>query len=464
MNCSRFNVKELKCPKLTYNGRSEVVSALTGGVAANYAYGAVGNRLVSTNRPNGRVANLYRSGCDGLDRRVYKSVDLPSEERHEFYYNGWNPVVEKITPSGGTTATVRYVWGKDLSGNLQGAGGVGGLFATQVGGAWYFPAYDANGNITQYVDEDGHVVASYTYDAFGNTVAESGAMASVFPFRFSTKYYDSESGLYYYGYRFYSPRLGRWLTRDPIEESGGVNLYGFCGNDVVGKVDVLGFWTWTEDSAKAYLEGTISVWRDTGWNFAADALAHYLKKTKDNADLSKHSDVISKNNNCRNVFMRSVSSKLRYGEPEKQIGDTAHRSSFTVDLKSRSFIKDPPFALMFNYRFHFAIDGGDLFMAMYGSRFSYVGTASKKRKRYENPIGEFPCYDEITINLDVATWDQLTYPAVFGRDKFRAYSAAMFLEANGYKMENYIYLRWNESGTWRSHHHQQGLQYWEKVQ
>ena len=84
------------------------------------------------------------------------------------------------------------------------------------------------------------VVASYAYDAFGNTVTESGAMAGTFPFRFSTKYYDSESGLYYYGYRFYSPKLGRWLTRDPIEEAGGVNLYGFCGNDGVRKWDKLG--------------------------------------------------------------------------------------------------------------------------------------------------------------------------------------------------------------------------------
>ena len=109
MNCSRFNVKELKCPKLTYNGRSEVVSALTGGVAANYAYDAVGNRLVSTSLPNGRVSVLYCSGYDGLDRRVWKRVYLPSEASHWYYYNGWNPVVEKITPSGGTTATVRYV-------------------------------------------------------------------------------------------------------------------------------------------------------------------------------------------------------------------------------------------------------------------------------------------------------------------------------------------------------------------
>ena len=125
-------------------------------------------------------------------------------------------------------------------GTLDGAGGVGGLLATEVGGVWYFPLYDNNGNITDYVSETGEVVASYAYDAFGRTIAQSGAMASVFPFRFSTKYYDAESGLYYYGYRYYSPELGRWMTRDPIEEDGGDNLYAFCGNNGVGKVDPFG--------------------------------------------------------------------------------------------------------------------------------------------------------------------------------------------------------------------------------
>ena len=65
------------------------------------------------------IRELYDSGYDGLDRRVYKSVSSASEVTHEFYYNGWNPVVEKITPSGGTTATVRYVWGKDLPAGLS---------------------------------------------------------------------------------------------------------------------------------------------------------------------------------------------------------------------------------------------------------------------------------------------------------------------------------------------------------
>ncbi|MEX2382235.1 MAG: RHS repeat-associated core domain-containing protein, partial [Opitutales bacterium] len=51
---------------------------------------------------------------------------------------------------------------------------------------------------------------------------------------------DTEAGLYYYGYRYYSPSMGRWINRDPIEERGGLNLYGFVGNDPANYWDFLG--------------------------------------------------------------------------------------------------------------------------------------------------------------------------------------------------------------------------------
>ena len=44
----------------------------------------------------------------------------------------------------------------------------------------------------------------------------------------------------YYGYRYYDPQTGRWPSRDPIEEEGGINLYGFVGNDGVNRWDYLG--------------------------------------------------------------------------------------------------------------------------------------------------------------------------------------------------------------------------------
>jgi RHS repeat-associated protein len=66
------------------------------------------------------------------------------------------------------------------------------------------------------------------------------------PFRFSTKYTDSESGFNYYGYRYYAPAIGRWLTRDPIEERGGKNLFGTVHNNPIATVDRLGLWFATD--------------------------------------------------------------------------------------------------------------------------------------------------------------------------------------------------------------------------
>jgi RHS repeat-associated protein len=60
------------------------------------------------------------------------------------------------------------------------------------------------------------------------------------PIQFSTKPYDEQTGLSYYGYRFYSPAIGRWITRDPLGETGGINLCGFAGNSPVNYIDPTG--------------------------------------------------------------------------------------------------------------------------------------------------------------------------------------------------------------------------------
>jgi len=66
----------------------------------------------------------------------------------------------------------------------------------------------------------------------------SGTIPNRFAFRFSSEYHDSETGLVYYNYRYYSPELGRWLSRDPIGENGGYNLYAMVGNDPVNYWDI----------------------------------------------------------------------------------------------------------------------------------------------------------------------------------------------------------------------------------
>src|SRR5260370_12465849 len=68
-------------------------------------------------------------------------------------------------------------------------------------------------------------------------------MAYVNPFRYSTRLQDDISDLVYYGYRHYNPYTGKWLSRDPIEEWGGINLYAHVVNNPISKADCLGLST-----------------------------------------------------------------------------------------------------------------------------------------------------------------------------------------------------------------------------
>jgi RHS repeat-associated protein len=79
-----------------------------------------------------------------------------------------------------------------------------------------------------------------TFDPFGDTLRSTGPRASTNPWRFSTKYTDQESGWLYYGYRYYAPRLGRWVSRDPIGERGGLALYLAVDNSQVNGIDPYG--------------------------------------------------------------------------------------------------------------------------------------------------------------------------------------------------------------------------------
>jgi len=163
----------------------------------------------------------------------------------QFVYDGWNLISEIChLPSEMQTRTNAFVWGLDLSGTLQGAGGVGGLLARISGVSsltnTILYAYDGNGNVTDLVDANGAVVGHYDYDPFGNMVVMVGVKAVENPSRFSTKYFEAQWNLYYYGYRYYSPGVRRWVNRDPIEEREGGGLYTFVHNRPTGSWDYIG--------------------------------------------------------------------------------------------------------------------------------------------------------------------------------------------------------------------------------
>ena len=190
-----------------------------------------------------------------------------------YVFDGRRVIQER---DGNNVPTVSYTRGKDLSGSLEGAGGIGGLLARSSGynsstGAWgtHYEYYaDGNGNIVNLTDASQAVAASYEYDPYGNLLSSSGTMAGANVYRFSSKEYHAASGLYYYLYRWYDPQTQRWLNRDPLTEQGhrllrgacktcytalrkDVNSYQFCENSPTVKYDPLGLLT-QDDCDDAY--------------------------------------------------------------------------------------------------------------------------------------------------------------------------------------------------------------------
>jgi len=141
-----------------------------------------------------------------------------------------------------------YVWGLDLSGMEQGAGGVGGLLMFTHHGspvATHFSAYDGNGNVVVLVSaSDGSPTAHYEYGPFGEPLRVTGPAAALNPFRFSSKRTDPTTDLVLYEYRAYSPTLGRWLSRDRTGEQGGLNLHAFVSNSPMDLIDPNGDAVW----------------------------------------------------------------------------------------------------------------------------------------------------------------------------------------------------------------------------
>ena len=231
-----------------------------------YAWDAE-NRLIAMQTATNKVGTAVPAvrltfAYDYQSRRVSKVVSncvsgtWSLSSARNFTYDGWNLVQEVSLQSfdvaqdhGPSTLSLTnfYVWGLDLSGSAQGAGGIGGLlFETRSSGAGVppatcIPSYDGNGNITALVNANtGNLDAQYDYSPFGETIRASGPRAKANPFRFSTKYTDDETGLLYYGFRFYAPALGRFANRDPAEEQGGINLFAFVMNSPVVYADMLG--------------------------------------------------------------------------------------------------------------------------------------------------------------------------------------------------------------------------------
>ena len=121
----------------------------------------------------------------------------------------------------------------------------------------YYYVLNLQGDVVKLIQANGHIVAQYTYDAWGN-VSSSGRLAEINPLRYRGYYYDSETGFYYLQSRYYDPANRRFINADSYQSTGqgfiGTNMFAYCNNSPILFVDHDG------DDAEA-----VGWWASTMW-------------------------------------------------------------------------------------------------------------------------------------------------------------------------------------------------------
>jgi len=202
--------------------------------------------------PDGQTQIGYKYNADGL--RTQKTVvDETGSTVYDYYYDGNNLAREIRTIKEGNTVTdvvvFDYIY---LDGQLQGFRQYRSTGSTVDYTDYndYFYGYTQNGEIRLIYDDDGGIVARYSYDAWGNVISIYGNYANPVgtdnAIRYKGYYYDTESEWYYLQSRYYDPEVGRFISADSVEYLGasgtiiGFNLYSYCENTPVTLNDANG--------------------------------------------------------------------------------------------------------------------------------------------------------------------------------------------------------------------------------
>lgn len=217
----------------------------TAGKKIDYCYDALGRLIEAREEKHLRVRYCY----DTFNRRMSKSLqrwDLRKESwesmgEHLFFYEGKKEI--GATEKSGKVVELR-VLGSGLGAEI------GASVAIELDGVTYIPQHDHRGNITCLVDlEKGNVCETYRYSAFGEQFVFDDKACPIEmsklgnPWGFSSKRIDVETGLLYFGERYYDPFLGRWISPDPAGFLDGLNLYLYTQNGPLTQVDLYGHYS-----------------------------------------------------------------------------------------------------------------------------------------------------------------------------------------------------------------------------
>ena len=265
----------------TYDALYELTQVTQGAnTTESYAYDPVGNRLSSlgvspyvnntsnelTSTPNASYTYDYNGNTTGktdstgttsytwdYENRL-ASVTLPGTSGSlNFKYDPFGRRVQKLFTQNSTTTTTNYLYdGSNAVEDLDQSGSLIARYAQtqnideplaeQRSGTTSYYEADGLGSVTSLTSSAGAIANTYTYDSFGKLTASTGSISN--RFQYTTREFDSESGLYYYRARYYDPTAGRFVREDPAEWHEGLNFYTYVGNSPIGFTDPTGLCPW----------------------------------------------------------------------------------------------------------------------------------------------------------------------------------------------------------------------------
>ncbi|MDR2881050.1 MAG: hypothetical protein LBV29_04040 [Azoarcus sp.] len=210
----------------------------------------LGNRIRKDNYQHDQAGNRisderHTYQWDAENRLVRIGYRNDSSKSTQFKYDGLARRVAIIETEGTQRTETRYTWCGDKI--CQARDEKNRPIATYFGNGTHRPQEKANkkeyyardhlGSIRDVLDEKGKVIARYDYEPYGKLIDGSNKPPE---FGYAGMQYHAPSGLYLTHYRAYDPETGRWLSRDPIEERGGINLYAYVNGNPVSFVDPTG--------------------------------------------------------------------------------------------------------------------------------------------------------------------------------------------------------------------------------
>ncbi|MFZ4859450.1 MAG: RHS repeat-associated core domain-containing protein [Desulfuromonadaceae bacterium] len=214
--------------RCAYDARGNLVSCVTSGVAWRYTYNSR-NLLIKAVDQQGHYVSF---GYDAFGRRVWKR----SGGNETCYFWAGEQIVCEVCDA----KKNEYLYHPGTYTPL----------VTRVNGMIFCYYNDHLGTPRRLTDGQGTTVFSADYSAFGQALTKTKIIPN--PLRFAGQYYDEETGLHYNRFRYYSPQLGRYLSRDPITYMAGLNFYSYVSNNSINSIDPLGLSDWKAAVSSAF--------------------------------------------------------------------------------------------------------------------------------------------------------------------------------------------------------------------